>query len=263
MAASNKATALKDSYINSIATEVGPEGMAAAGAFQNDKLAGKLGMKAGGDIATVFADLDEGTVTGRNDGLPNVVITRAGEKVFKNDASAATPKGTQGRGAHEKIASPMQAAEFKHYNAAFDGTNNSTSKSQPSDMSAFPAQARLDNQLATSGVKAPTPASHPHLFEPSPDGRQAPSTGWMENDNPLEIERKRLANQDATEWSNSAIPGPKGSGSSGPSRREQIRGRLQRAGQQIQQQARQQQLINQLNRPRHITPNGIGGYTMY
>ena len=54
MAASNKATALKDSYINAIAAEVGPEGMGAAGAFQNDNLAGKMGMKAGGDMAGGF-----------------------------------------------------------------------------------------------------------------------------------------------------------------------------------------------------------------
>lgn len=240
MAASNKATALKDSFINAIAAEVGPEGMAAAGAFQNDNLAGKMGMKAGGDIATVFADLDEGTVTGRNDGLPNVVITRAGEKVFRNDASAATPKGTQGRGAHEKITSPMQAAEFKHYNAAFDGTSNSTSKSKP------------------SSVSAPTPETRPDLFEPDADGRPAPPGGWK--DVSLVDPTKKSGMEKAAE----IMSRPKNrnfgkSSNSGPSRRERFR----RAGQQIQQQAQQQQLINQINRPRYITPNGIGGYTVY
>jgi len=81
MAASNKATALKDSYINSIAAEVGPEGMAAAGAFQNDNLAGKLGMKAGGDVASITYNADSDRVTLLNDGINEKIFIKGGEKV--------------------------------------------------------------------------------------------------------------------------------------------------------------------------------------
>ena len=87
MAASNKATALKDSFINAIATEVGPEGMAAAGAFQNDKLAGKLGMKAGGDTASITYNADTNRETLLNDGINEKIFIKGGQEIRVPQAS--------------------------------------------------------------------------------------------------------------------------------------------------------------------------------
>ena len=51
------ATKLKDAYIAGIADTLGAEAMAEAGAMENAKLAGKLGMSLG-DQASIIQDYD-------------------------------------------------------------------------------------------------------------------------------------------------------------------------------------------------------------
>ena len=48
-----KAEKLKDAYIAGVADNLGTEGMAEAGAMENAKLAGKLGMEVGGEQAGI------------------------------------------------------------------------------------------------------------------------------------------------------------------------------------------------------------------
>ncbi len=78
MAASGKAQALKDAYVEAIAKEAGPEVMAEAGAASLGDLAGKLGMEAGGPVASEVMDLDRRQVEYRNDGDNNVYYIRGG-----------------------------------------------------------------------------------------------------------------------------------------------------------------------------------------
>ena len=73
MASSEKAGALKDAYVSAIADELGGEAMAQAGAMENAKLAGKLGLPVGNQ-ASVLVDLTEGTASQWNDGDPSITI---------------------------------------------------------------------------------------------------------------------------------------------------------------------------------------------
>lgn len=84
MASSEKAGALKDAFVNAIANELGEEAMAEAGAMENAKLAGKLGMKADGDQASLYVMLEpahgspHGALYGHNDGDDRFRINRGG-----------------------------------------------------------------------------------------------------------------------------------------------------------------------------------------
>ena len=65
--------------------------------------------------ATIYADLFAGTVTGRNDGLAEVVITDGSEIVKTVSESAKSPPGTQTLKPHEKLTVPMNRDGFKYY----------------------------------------------------------------------------------------------------------------------------------------------------
>ena len=256
MAASNKATALKDSFINAIAAEVGPEGMAAAGAFQNDNLANKLGMKAGGDLATVFADLDEGTVTGRNDGLPNVVITRAGEKRFSTNPKAARPPGTAGKPANEKLTVPMNAAGFKYYNDEFDG--NSPSVTPTPTPSPVQRSAPEESSLLSggSGQRVRSRSNRKSKAStPAPVQRSAPRESSLLSGGSGQRVRSR---------SNSGGGSTRRSGGGGGGGFGQRLATALRAGANTayrQEASRQQQnAINWQNRPRRIDKVGSSYY---
>ena len=82
MASSEKAGALKDAFVNAIADELGGEAMAQAGAMENAKLAGKLGLDVGNQ-ATTFYDLPYGNVIYVNDGEPNVKGRDFNHKYFE------------------------------------------------------------------------------------------------------------------------------------------------------------------------------------
>lgn len=69
--------------------------------------------------ATIYADLLAGTVTGRNDGLADVVITDGIETVKTSAEKAKSPPGTQKMEAHEKLTVPMNRAGFKYYKQEF------------------------------------------------------------------------------------------------------------------------------------------------
>ena len=73
MASSEKAGALKNAFVNAIADELGGEAMAQAGAMENAKLAGKLGLDVG-DQAGMLLDLPSGRVFGINDGNPSYTV---------------------------------------------------------------------------------------------------------------------------------------------------------------------------------------------
>ena len=117
MASSEKAGALKDAFVNAIADELGGEAMAQAGAMENAKLAGKLGLDVG-DQATVYADLDRGTLTGRNDGLPDVYITKGGRTNHStaNHSWATNPSFVGSAPAHQKKSVPLSGSNFKYFN---------------------------------------------------------------------------------------------------------------------------------------------------
>ena len=74
------ATKLKDAYLSGIADTLGAEAMAEAGAMENAKLAGKLGMNAG-DLASITFDADNRKVTFMNDSDPNLYV-RSGGKYY-------------------------------------------------------------------------------------------------------------------------------------------------------------------------------------
>jgi hypothetical protein len=90
MAASGKAQALKDAYIEGIAREAGEEVMAEAGAANLADLAGKLGMEQGQQASELF-DLDSQIVTRSNDGDPHVYIKQGREMGRIRDQGAANP----------------------------------------------------------------------------------------------------------------------------------------------------------------------------
>lgn len=111
MASSEKAGALKDAFVNAIADNLGEEKMAQAGAMENAKLAGKLGLPVGNQ-ASVLMDLGNQYETYTNDGDRNVYIRgtdgRIGaindnmrtefEKHFTDSKHAGRPIGTRGSG---------------------------------------------------------------------------------------------------------------------------------------------------------------------
>jgi len=73
MASSEKAGALKNAFVNAIADELGGEAMAQAGAMENAKLAGKLGLDVG-DTASIIYDPSAGKVHRYNNGDNRVSI---------------------------------------------------------------------------------------------------------------------------------------------------------------------------------------------
>lgn len=87
MASSEKAGALKNAFVNAISNELGEEAMAEAGAMENAKLAGKLGLDLG-DVAAVHYDLDRGEIFGKNDGDDSQWSHRGGKKYRMSRDSA-------------------------------------------------------------------------------------------------------------------------------------------------------------------------------
>ncbi len=111
MASSEKAGALKDAFVNAIANELGEEKMAQAGAMENAKLAGKLGMDVG-DQAGVMMDLPSGKVFSKNDGR-NIFIVKDNNKsrsikVNDPDYGFPVPGGAYGATSVEQMPASMQ-----------------------------------------------------------------------------------------------------------------------------------------------------------
>jgi hypothetical protein len=90
MAASGKAQALKDAYVEALAKEAGPEVMAEAGAASLGDLAGKLGMEQG-QQAGIIVDLKSGNSLARNDGNPRFIISDGNNMQITKNAGAAFP----------------------------------------------------------------------------------------------------------------------------------------------------------------------------
>ena len=111
----DKAIALKDAYVNGIM-----DGAVEQKAADTAEAFAQMPGQDMGDVATVFADLDAGTVTGRNDGLDNVIITRGGQQVTTKHPGARTPPGTQNRSPAEPLTVPMNAGGFPYYNDKFN-----------------------------------------------------------------------------------------------------------------------------------------------
>ncbi len=70
--------------------------------------------------ASIVADLDESTVTGRNDGFANVTIIRGGEVVKTEAEAARTPPSTEKLQAQEKRTVKMTSEGYKYYFSEFD-----------------------------------------------------------------------------------------------------------------------------------------------
>ena len=69
--------------------------------------------------ASIYADLFAGTVTGRNDGLADVVITNGDETMRTVAEAAKSPPGTKGLKPHQKLTVPMNRAGFRFYSDEF------------------------------------------------------------------------------------------------------------------------------------------------
>jgi hypothetical protein len=69
--------------------------------------------------ASIYADLFARTVTGRNDGSADLVITDGTENVMTVSEAAKTPPGTTGMKPNEKLTVPMNRAGFRYYNNQF------------------------------------------------------------------------------------------------------------------------------------------------
>ena len=88
MASSEKAGALKNAFVNAIADELGGEAMAQAGAMENAKLAGKLGLNVG-DQAGVLIDLKNRQYYAKNDHNPITIVTDGSKMNVSNRGQAA------------------------------------------------------------------------------------------------------------------------------------------------------------------------------
>jgi hypothetical protein len=104
MAASGKAQALKDAYVETIAREAGEEVMAEAGAANLADLAGKLGMKAAGDQASMIVGPKIGSITYINDGDPTKTVkTMSGGIINRfSDPNFANPLQNEAAGSGAK-----------------------------------------------------------------------------------------------------------------------------------------------------------------
>ena len=93
---------LKNAYMAGIADTLGAEAMAEAGAMENAKLAGKLGMNLG-DMASVVYDLDQNKRVLINDGDPNLYAKQGRDMVVIDTyGSYAEPIYMGGRNAQQE-----------------------------------------------------------------------------------------------------------------------------------------------------------------
>jgi hypothetical protein len=100
MASSEKAGALKDAFVNAIANDLGEETMAKAGAMENAKLAGKLGMEVNSPVATTDVNIMTGNQKMTNDGIQDLILRGPqGAVVLDRIPPAAFPITTKGYGA--------------------------------------------------------------------------------------------------------------------------------------------------------------------
>ena len=147
MASSEKAGALKNAFVNAIADELGGEAMAQAGAMENAKLAGKLGLDVGNQASVTF-NIDDGMKTSRADGLDEATAIKNGKSVTYNMPGAGDPLEARGKMPHQKVTTPMTRDEFKK------SSREVSNREGARKMSAAEAQAIVSNAFGTKSAAA-------------------------------------------------------------------------------------------------------------
>lgn len=125
MASSEKAGALKNAFVNAIANELGGEAMAQAGAMENAKLAGKLGLDVG-DQASKIYDLKRNQVRETNDGIARATVIDTNDRAYSADLSHLSSGG----GAENSWRMPAKNSMF----GQFLGYSNKPGHESVSDM---------------------------------------------------------------------------------------------------------------------------------